>query len=181
MPKTDRKRARPPGPGMIRFGLLVVLAAILACAGGGPTYTGRLAKPESRISLKSGDAHQLKWQTNDIIIDATYALGEGRLDLAGLVQLQSRLRHYPVVAYLQVSVHALDADGLILASYPLWSAGANNEPFFVNWAFQQSYAVPGTTRSLTFSYQGRVRDGGGWGPVGGWDDGGISWDFWHTP
>jgi len=165
----------------MRTALLASLVLVLACAGGGMSYTGRLAKPESRVTLRSGDAHQLKWQTEDIVVDATYALESGRLDLAGLVQLQSRLAHYPVVDFLRVSVHALDADGLILASYPLWSAGAGNEPFFVNWSFQRSYAVPETTRELTFSYRGRMSDGGGWGPVRGRDAGGISWDFWHTP
>lgn len=175
------KRTLRRSRGIMRTAILASLVLVLACAGGGMSYTGRLAKPESRVPLRSGDAHQLKWQTEDIIVDATYALGSGRLDLAGLVQLQSRLAHYPVVEYLRVSVHALDGDGLILASYPLWSAGANNEPFFVNWSFQQSYAVPETTQALTFSYRGRVRDGGGRGPIRGRDDGGISWDFWHTP
>lgn len=181
MAKIHCKSTRYRSFGRVWIAFLASLALVLACAGGGASYTGRLAKPESRVPLMGGDAHQLKWQTNDIVVDATYALGSGRLDLAGLVQLQSRLAHYPVVEYLRVSVHALDGDGLILASYPLWTAGANNEPFFVNWAFQRSYAVPETTRSLTFSYRGRMRDGGGWGPVRGRDGGGISWDFWHTP
>jgi hypothetical protein len=115
------------------------------------------------------------------MIDAMYALENTQLDIAGLIQLQSRLAHYPMVEYLQISVHALDGDGIILATYPLWSAGSRSELFFVNWAFQRKYAVPETTRAVTFSYRGRMRDGGGWGPISGRDDGGISWDFWYTP
>jgi len=149
---------------------------------GTPSYTGRLAKPESMVKLSSGDARELQWQTDDLMINAVYALESNQLDIAGLVQLQSKLTHYPIVEYLRISIHALDGDGIILSSYPLWAAGHNAEPFFVNWAFQRSYPVPEGTRSVTFSYRGRMRDGGGWGPGGNRDDGGgISWDFWHTP
>lgn len=134
------------------------------------------------VPLLSGDAHELQWQTGDLMINATYALGSNQLDLAGLVQLQSKLTHYPLVEYLRISVHALDGDGIILNSYPLWTAGYNAEHFFINWAFQRSYPVPESTRAVTFSYRGRMRDGGGWGPIRNRDDGGgISWDFWHTP
>lgn len=162
--------------------LLCVLFCLIWLTGcGTASYTGRLAKPESQLALYSGDAHELQWQTGDLIINAMYSLDSNQLDLAGQVQLQSKLTHYLIVEYLRISVHALDGDGIILSTHPLWSAGYNAEHFFINWAFQRSYPVPEGTRSLTFSYRGRMRDGGGWGPIGGRDDGGISWDFWHTP
>ena len=174
--KTPRKKLVP-------WWLLLYLSIFLVgCAGGGAmSYAGRLAKPESRVMLAAGDVHELRWQTSDIAIEATYALSPNELDLAGLVQLQSKLTHYPIVEYLRIEAHALDGDGIILGSYPLWRAGANAEPFFINWAFQRRLPVPEGTRAITFSYRGRMRDGGGWGPVRNRDDGGISWDFWHTP
>jgi len=162
---------------------LFCLTWFTAGAGCGTTsYTGRLAKPEGMVTLSSGDARELQWQTDDLMINAMYTLESNQLDIAGLVQLQSKLTHYPIVEYLRISVHALDGDGIILSSHPLWTAGYNAEPFFINWAFQRSYPVPENTRALTFSYRGRMRDGGGWGPIGNRDDGGgISWDFWRTP
>jgi len=176
MMKTPRKK-------QVAWWLLFCLSIFMVgCAGGGAmSYTGRLAKPESRIMLAAGDVHELRWQTSDLAIEATYALSPNELDLAGLVQLQSKLTHYPIVEYLRIEAHALDGDGIILGSYPLWRAGANAEPFFINWAFQRRFPVPEGTRAITFSYRGRMRDGGGWGPVRNRDDGGISWDFWHTP
>jgi hypothetical protein len=162
---------------------LFCLAILTACAGGGmASYTGRLAKPENMVALSSGDTHELQWQTGDLMINAMYALELNQLELAGIVQLQSKLTHYPIVEYLRISAHALDGEGIILSTYPLWTAGHNAETFFINWAFQRSYALPEGTRAVTFSYRGRMRDGGGWGPIGNRDDGGgISWDFWHTP
>lgn len=164
------------------FYFLFCLAWFTAFAGcGTASYTGRLAKPESMVTLSSGDAHELQWQTGDLMINAMYALEVNQLELAGIVQLQSKLTHYPIVEYLRISAHALDGDGIILGTYPLWTAGYRAEHFFINWAFQRSFSVPENTRAVTFSYRGRMRDGGGWGAIGGRDDGGISWDFWHTP
>jgi len=163
---------------------LVVLGlfVFIACAGGGTaSYTGRLAKPESIVPIAAGEAREIKWQTNDLIIDGMYALGSNSLDLAGLVHLQNRLKNFPLVEYLRISVHALDGDGIILATYPLWSAGFNSEHFFINWAFQRNWAVPENTRALTFSYRGRVSDGGGFGRLRGREGDRVSWDFWHTP
>lgn len=163
-------------------GVVMLLFVLAACAGGGmASYTGRLAKPESAVKVSEGGPHELKWQTNDLTIDTLYVLENGALDLAGTVSLQNRLRHYPIVAYLRISVHALDADGIILGTYPLWAAGQNTEHFFINWAFQRRFPVPANTRAVTFSYRGRMQDGGGWGPVRNQGGNGVSWDFWHTP
>lgn len=182
--KTTRKNKN-----LTQFGRYTVLsflfcltwfAVVTGC--GTTSYIGRLAKPESMVNLSSGDARELQWQTDDLMINAVYALEPNQLDIAGLVQLQSKLTHYPIVAYLRINMHALDGDGIILSSYPLWTAGTNAEPFFINWAFQRSYPVPEGTRSLTFSYRGRMREGGGRGLMRNRDDGGgMSWDFWHTP
>jgi len=166
----------------MRLSLLFSLMGLMACASANLSYNGRYAKAESVVPLTRGDAHQLQWQTNDIIIDGTYILEGDQLNLAGQIKLQSRLAHFPTVDFLRVNAYAVDGDGLILASYPLWSAAPGSELFFVQWAFQRQYTVPETTRAVAFSYQGRMRDGSGkLGPDRGMEDGGTSWDFWHTP
>ena len=159
-----------------------MLLALASCAGGAGSYAGRPANPESLTPLMRGDIRQLEWQTHALIIQATYALEAGQLDLAGQVRLQQRLAHYPVVDYLSVSVHALNEAGVILASYPLWRSASRREQFFVNWSFQQRYQIPAETQAVTFSYRGRMRDGGGRGfPRHRNDDRAVTWDFWHTP
>ncbi|MGD9330046.1 MAG: hypothetical protein PVJ53_01975 [Desulfobacterales bacterium] len=162
--------------------MALLLASAVACVSSGATsYTGRLAKPESRVALFAGDPRTLKWQTNDLIIDGLVAWEKNQLDLVGVVQLQSRLRNYPVVAFLNVNVHALDGDGVILGTYPLWRAGYANELFFINWSFERHLMVPDSTAALTFSYRGRMQDGGRRGPLGDLGGDGIDWEFWHTP
>jgi len=168
---------------IVRLTLLFSLMGLMACASGNMSYNGRYAKAESIVPLTRGDAHQLQWQTNDIIIDGTYILEGDQLHLAGQVKLQSRLANFPTVGFLRVNAYAVDGDGLILASYRLWTAAPGSELFFVKWTFQQQYTVPEATRAVAFSYSGRMLDGGGggWGTLSGRDDGGTSWDFWHTP
>lgn len=166
---------------ILRLTLLSSLMGLMACASGNLSYNGRYAKAESIVPLTRGDAHQLQWRTNDIIIDGTYILQGDQLDLAGQVKLQSRLANFPTVDFLRVSAYAVDGDGLILASYRLWTANPGSELYFVKWTFQKQYTVPEATRAVAFSYQGRMRDGGGWGPNRGLEDDGTSWDFWYTP
>ena len=180
MQKPNRKRARHVSGCILRLGLLFSLAGLAACASGTLSYNGRYAKSESIVPLVEGGDHPLQWQTNDIILEGTYILEGGQLNLAGQVKLQSNLDKYPVVDYLRASDYAVDGDGLILASYPLWQADPGSTLFFVRWSFQRQYSVPEATRALAFSYQGRMSDGGP-GPLRGMDDGGTSWDFWHTP
>ena len=164
-----------------QYGLLFSIIGLLSCASSNLSYNGRQAKPESLVPLIRGDAHELRWQTNDIIINGTYILEGNELNLAGQVELQSRLANFPVVDFLRVNAYAVDGDGLILASYRLWTANPGSELFFVRWTFQQQYAVPEATQTVAFSYQGRMRDGGARGFWGGLDNGGTSWDFWYTP
>ena len=182
MVRHPRQNVYSSSPALV-YGCVAILLFVLAgCAGGGmASYTGHLAKPESIVMVSEGGPHELRWQTSDLMIDTLYVLEKGELDLAGTVNLQSKLRHYPIVAYLRISIHALDADGVILGTYSLWAAGQNAAHFFINWAFQRRFPVPATTRAVTFSYRGRMQDGGGWGPVRGRDGNGVSWDFWHTP
>jgi hypothetical protein len=181
MKELNQKRAHHVPRRILRLGFLFSLMGIVACASGNLSYNGRFARPESIVSLIRGDAHELQWQTNDIIITGTYILEGDQLNLAGQVKLQSRLANFSTVDFLRVSAYAVDGDGLILATYPLWSANPGNEPFFVRWTFQRQYTVPEATRAVAFSYQGRMSDGGGMAPIRGMDDGGTSWDFWHTP
>jgi hypothetical protein len=177
MPYHPSRRRRRAAVGY----LPVIALLIAACAGGGAmTYTGRLANPESTIPLLGDDVRELRWQTGDLVINATYAWASAQLDLAGQVQLQPRLAHYPVVDDLRVSVHALDGQGLILASFPLWSATPRSELFFVDWSFERHFSLPEGTRSVTFSYRGRMRDGGR-GVLGDRGDDSVTWDFWRNP
>ena len=180
MKEPDQKRTHHGSRRILRFGLLFSLVGLVACASGNLSYNGRYAKSESIVTLVRGGDHQLQWQTNDIIIESTYILEGDQLNLAGQVKLQSSLANFPVVDFLRVSAYAVDGDGLILASYPLWQAHPGSEPFFVRWSFQRQYTIPEGTQAVAFSYQGRMSDGGR-GSLGGMDDGGTSWDFWHTP
>jgi hypothetical protein len=181
MKEAHQKGERHGSRRVLRFGLLFSLVGLAACASGTLSYNGRYARSESIVPLVRGGDHQLQWQTSDIIIEGTYILEGDQLNMAGQIKLQSKLANFPVVDFLRVSAYAVDGDGLILASYPLWQANPGSELFFVRWSFQRQYTVPEGTRAVAFSYQGRMRDGGRGSLRDMEGNGGTSWDFWHTP
>jgi len=163
-------------------GLFFCLAWITTFSGcATPSYVGRVAKPESGVALLSGDVHELQWQTGDLTIYATYALASNQLELVGHVELQNKLKKesFPIVNYLRIVSHALDGAGIILSSYTLYIAQRDTGHDFVKWTFERSYPIPDGTRALTFSYRGRVGEGGRNRRSRG--DGRSSWDFWYTP
>jgi hypothetical protein len=103
--------------------------------------------------------------------------------MQGRIQLQKRLDGLLSVEFLRVNIHFLDDAGVILDSKRLWTAlgegGLGGKDFFIDWQFDQKFVLPPSTRSMTFSYQGRVAD------QSRTDDsklgGGVGIDFWRTP
>lgn len=152
------------------------------------SFNGRVAKPDGRAALETGGPYDLYWETNDIIISGTYERKGESLDLIGRVKLQSRLDSLPNVAHMWVRVHFLDAEGVIVSTHRLWTAlgdgGMGGKDFLINWDFNRRFTTPASTRAMTFSYDGTMRDssstdggGGGVGRTGG----SVGIDFWRTP
>jgi hypothetical protein len=154
---------------------------LLACAGGGATRNaGDPTRPESRVMLESGGTHQGHWQTLDIAINFEYQQAMDRFDMAGAVELQKRIINFPTLDYLRIRVHFLDAEGVILTTHQLWSAGSGANVFYglVNFNFTRQYPLPPGAKMIAFSYRGRASDGG-YSRMRGGDR--TAWDFWWTP
>lgn len=182
--------------------IIPFICALWACAGGGINHNvGRLTKPESRVAVESGGPHEAQWQTLDVAIIFDYQwktlmatdrkAGDtlpprwepDRFDMTGRIELQKRVKEFTVLDYLRVRVHFLDAEGVILSTHHLWSAGyrGNMHYGFVNFNFSKQYPIPAGAEMIAFSYTGQASDGGGRGYSRGGGGDRIDWDFWWRP
>ena len=163
---------------------LALMAWLSACAGTNTfNYNGRTAKPDGRIAIEAGGPYEETWENNDLSISYAYNREADGFDVNGRVKLQKRLASFPSVEFLRLNVHFLNSEGTILASHRLWTAlgegGLGGKDYFIHWQFDRRFTIPEATRTMTFSYNGRMRD------RSGSDDskfgGGDSFDFWRTP
>lgn len=166
------------------FAHLAMMTLLVSCAGSNPlSYDGQAAQPDGRMAIKAGGPHEATWQNNDLVISYAYNRQTAEFDIRGRIQLQDRLDGLPSVEFLRVNIHFLDADGLILETRRLWTAlgegGLAGKDYFINWQFDHTFFLPQPTRSMTFSYRGRVVDRSSNDNRSTGD--GASIDFWRTP
>ncbi len=163
---------------------ITILACTLwACANAGVNRNvGNLTKVESRVDVQPGGPHEARWQTLDIALDFEYQWEQDQFDMQGTVELQKRIQAFTTLDHLRIRAHFLDAEGVILSTHFLWSAGhrGNIHYNFVNFNFNRQYQTPSGTEMIAFSYAGEASDAGGDGLArrsGGRGD----WSFWWLP
>lgn len=149
--------------------LLVGAIMLTGCSGKSWfTYTGREAKPENRFVLKEGGPHAAVWHSPDLDLHYRYRLEGDRLEVDGRVVRQNRIKHFHRLR-AWVSIHVLDADGIILDTHRLWSQRGTDIYGGLRWEFRHSWQLPAGNRAVGFSFSG----------VAGDRD--TQWDFWQTP
>jgi hypothetical protein len=142
---------------------------VSACAGKNWfSYTGRETKPENRNALQQGGPHAAIWTTNDIELRYSYQLRDNRLDIEGQVVRQNRIKNFPNLT-AWVSIHFLDANGIILETHRLWSQRGSDVYGGLQWQFRHSWPLPPGNQAVGFSFTGSAGDND------------TSWDFWQTP
>ncbi|MBC2735990.1 MAG: hypothetical protein HF981_16655 [Desulfobacteraceae bacterium] len=154
------------------MGGLIIVLLLNGCAGGSWfSYTGREAKPENRFVLKEGGPHSVIWHSPDLDLHYRYHLEGNQLTVEGRVVRQNRIKHFSRLK-AWVSIHILDANGIILDTHRLWSQNGSDVYGFLRWDFKKSWQLPPDNRAVGFSFSG-VAGGGG--------ENGSQWDFWQTP
>jgi hypothetical protein len=151
--------------------LALFLGALLlnSCSGGSWfTYTGWEAKPDNRFALKDGGPHAAVWHSPDLDLHYRYRLEGNRLEIEGRVVRQNRIKHFSRLT-AWVSIHMLNADGVILDTHRLWSQRGSDVYGGLRWEFRHSWQLPPDNQAVGFSFSG----------VAGDND--TQWDFWQTP
>jgi hypothetical protein len=152
--------------------LLTVLVAALtltACAGRSWfSYNGWEAKPDNRYVLKQGGPHAVVWTSPELALHYRYRLEGDRLTMEGEVLRQGPIKHF---SQLQawVSIHLLDANGVILDTHRLWSQRGSSTYTGLRWNFQHTWQLPRGNEAVGFSFSGVAGSRG------------DTWDFWQTP
>jgi hypothetical protein len=150
---------------------LVILSTLLlgACAGNNWfTYTGRETKPDNRYYLKEGGPHAVIWKSLDLNLHYRYRLEGNRLYVEGEVVRQNRIKHFHRLR-AWVSVHMLDANGIILDTHRLWSQNGSDVYGFLRWEFKHTWELPPGNQAIGFSFSGKAGDKD------------TQWEFWRTP
>lgn len=148
---------------------LAAAMALNACNGKSWfSYTGWETKPENRYEFKPGGPHAVIWRSPELDVHYRYRLEGNRLDIEGEVVRQNRIRNFHRLT-AWVSIHLLDADGIILDTHRLWSQRGSDVYGGLRWGFRHSWQLPPENRAVGFSFSG----------VAGDQD--TRWDFWQTP
>ena len=150
--------------------VVVSIGFLQACTGKSWfSYTGWEAKPENRYVLEKGGPHAVIWKSRDLEIHYRYYYNDNRLDMDGRVVKRDGIQHFNELQ-AWVSIHILDANGIILDTHRLWSQNGSNVYGTVRSDFHQSWELPPDNKAVGFSFSG---------VAGGGEDG--SWNFWQTP
>ncbi|MGD9331439.1 MAG: hypothetical protein PVJ53_09005 [Desulfobacterales bacterium] len=162
-------------PPLCLLPLLVLGAVINGCAGLSTSYEGTPARPDNRLALAAMDGKPQTWSAKDIAIHFTPSVGDDALQIDGTVEPLGSIKNFPTIKYLRASLHFIDAQGLILSSTGLWSAGAGAEVKLVRWTFAKRFPRPPGAVAIGFSYRGAVSD------VGADGSGQDGWTVWQRP
>ena len=103
--------------------MLMLFAVIIGCQTMALTYKGKPARPDNRFPLVASEGDPVEWKAMDMALYYEMAPEDGALDIRGTVKRLNTIRKYPVVSYFRVSIHFIAADGIIIDSHQLWSAG----------------------------------------------------------
>ena len=158
--------------------LLLSLVSIVACQSSFFSYRGATVEPDDRIYLLEEGPRQGLWQTFDLAIKYQYERKLNMLELSGVVEFSHHYRSlYEILNRFYLTVYFLDNEGKVLeGKLVLISSSLNIDDKF---SFKHFLEIPPGTVSITFSYLGGVRGGGGRDPDGGGDGGSDS--FYKFP
>jgi len=144
------------------------------CMGGMAGWKGHIVREDNRIPLEetAGKTSGV-WKTGDLSLKYDYLKRGDRIQLDGEATLTDKLTHFTTLDYLSIMVQFLDRKGMVMGHEILYISSPRAWIPMVRLSFSRSFALPSETASMSFSYSGKVSDGGG--------DDGIDWDFWSTP
>lgn len=152
---------------------------LLACAGiGAAPHIGKTARPDNRIPVANLPGGENTWAAKDLKIHYRAATAGEQFEISGFVEFNSNLAKYPMVNSFRVYLHFLDAEGMVLDSKLLWTAGGHRETRFVRWTFERQWPSPPGAVAVGFSYRGGASEAGGDSKFGSAKTG---WDVYQAP
>jgi hypothetical protein len=85
---------------------------------------------------------------------------EDAFQIDGRVERLGPVKNFANINYFRISIHFLDAEGVIIESRLLWSAGVAADAKLVRWNFSQRCPLPDQAVAFGFSYRGAFSESG---------------------
>jgi len=152
-------------------------STIIACSAGFFTYNGLVIDEGNLIPLENGGPHDGILKTNDLALMYRYTRTENNLMLSGEIHFNDRLQYnYRQLDKFYLWIHLIDSENKIAGYENLYTHG-----YYLridNISLTKTVQLPPDIKAFSFSYSGRVTEGGCCDEKFG---GGISLDFWRTP
>jgi hypothetical protein len=156
--------------------VLLGCAVLAGCAGMLRGYEGTAARSDNRLPLAAMSDKAAVWQGKDVAIHYNAAVKADGLHISGSVERLNTIKHYSAVQHFRIYIHFLTADGIILSTKRLWSAGPGIDSTLMRWTFDRHYPLPAGAAAIGFSYRGAFSDGGDDGSPGQ-----TGWEVWERP
>jgi len=148
---------------------------IMGCAGINTSEVGTPARPDNRHPLATTGGEPELWKSKDIALHYTTVVNNDAVGIKGTVERLNTIKHFVLIKHFRVSIHFLNADGIILNTHLLWTGGNGQETRFVRWTFDKNFPLPVGATAIGFSYRGSLFDNQGEGA------GRSGWDVWQRP
>ena len=152
----------------------ICIICLHGCIASMTGWKGHIVRKDNRIPLEetAGKASGV-WKTGDLTLKYDYLVKGDKIQLDGETTLTDKLTHFTTLDHLSIMVQFLDRQGVVLGHEILYISPFRASIPMVRLSFSRSFVMPSETASMSFSYSGKVSDGGG--------GEGIDWDFWFTP
>ena len=161
-------------------GLSVFLfgSTMIACSAGFFTYNGLVVDEDNLIRLENGGPHDGTLQTNDLTLTYRYTRKENNLMISGEIHFSDRVQYnYRQLDKFYLWIHLIDSENKIAGYENLYTHGHYLRIDDISLA-QKTVQLPSDIKAFSFSYSGRVIEGGCCDKNFG---AGTSLDFWRTP
>lgn len=169
-------------PGLVT--LIVLTNLCIACVGGTSLSPGAWVEEQDRIQIMDGGPNKGSWQTRDLTIHYEFQKASPSLQVSGLVELAEYIpKGFDSLDFLNVNIHFLDANGIVLDVRRLKSFGTSRSfRALGDINFNGRFDLTQDTVAFAFSYSGRATSGGGGPGLTARGSGGrTDWDFWKVP
>ena len=148
----------------LKMSFLIMIAAVSLTGCNGRFFTYKdatISQPDYVIQLQQGD-QQGVWKTNELALNYKYHMTTETLKLYGAVELVGGFHiGFNSTDRLVVQLLFLDNTGTVIDDVVLYSADYKHQIHMFPMNFDRTFTVPKNTSAISFTYDGKLLDGGG--------------------
>ncbi|MFH0997193.1 MAG: hypothetical protein V1844_17115 [Pseudomonadota bacterium] len=149
---------------LLKLSILIMIAAVSLTGCNGRFFTYKdatISQPDHVIQLQQGDQQDV-WKTNKLALNYKYHMTPETLKIYGAVELVGGFNiGFTSTDRLVVQLLFLDNQGTVIDDVILYSADYKHQIHMFPMNFEKTFPVPDKTAAISFTYDGKLLDGGG--------------------